>query len=104
MARSHAHAGCGRMQTEHWHRAFRPGNVAGIGTASSEVVLDFEHPPKVRALQDKLQRFYDEHIRPNERVYEAEVSENRQRREPFAPVALIERLKPKARAAGLWNL
>jgi acyl-CoA dehydrogenase len=66
--------------------------------------VDFQPTPRVRALEDKLQRFFDQHIVPNERACDEEVAENRRRGEPFAPVQLVERLKPKARAAGLWNL
>ena len=66
--------------------------------------MDFEHSAKVRTLQDKLVRFFEEHILPNERAYDEELAENRRRGDAFAPLQLIERLKPKARAAGLWNL
>ena len=40
-----------------------------------------------------------DHVYPNERLYYAQIEENRWR-----PVPIIEELKPKARAAGLWNL
>ena len=62
--------------------------------------MDFEHSAKVRTLQDKLVRFFEEHILPNERAYDEELAENRRRGDAFAPLQLIERLKPKARAAG----
>src|SRR5215470_18945187 len=39
------------------------------------------------------------HIYPNESVYEAQVAANRWEQPP-----IMEELKPKARAAGLWNL
>src|SRR4029077_6647578 len=41
----------------------------------------------------------DEHIYPNERRFQDEVERNR-----WTPTRAIEELKPKARAAGLWNL
>jgi len=41
----------------------------------------------------------DEHIYPNEKVWHDEIAANR-----WQPTAIIEQLKPKARAAGLWNL
>jgi acyl-CoA dehydrogenase len=41
----------------------------------------------------------DEHIYPNEARYHQEIEQNR-----WQPVKVIEELKPKARAAGLWNL
>jgi acyl-CoA dehydrogenase len=39
--------------------------------------MDFEYSPRVRSLQGKLARFFDEHIYPNEARYTAEVAENR---------------------------
>jgi len=40
----------------------------------------------------------DEHVYPNERRFEEEVQKNR-----WSPAKVIEELKGKARAAGLWN-
>jgi len=61
--------------------------------------MDFEFPPKVKALQAKLTAFMDRHIYPNERVFEQQILEDRWR-----PAPVIEELKAKARADGLWNL
>ena len=61
--------------------------------------MNFEFTPKVRDLQQRLQSFMDEYIYPNERLFYEQVARNR-----WEPVPLIEELKPKARAAGLWNL
>ena len=55
-------------------------------------------------LSARLSAFFDEHIYPNEELFARTVAENRRRGDAFAPVPLIEELKPKARAAGLWNL
>lgn len=66
--------------------------------------MEFEYGAKVKKLQDKLLRFFDEHIYPNDAAYREEVAANRSRGQPFAPVSVVEALKPKARAAGLWNL
>jgi len=57
--------------------------------------------PPVEQLHDQLNSFMDAHIYPNERAYhEALVSaENR-----FAPLPLMDELKARAQAAGLWNL
>lgn len=66
--------------------------------------MDFEYSPRVRELQARLLKFYDEHIYPNESVYEAEVAANRRKGDAFVPTRIIEDLKAKARAAGLWNL
>jgi len=66
--------------------------------------MDFSYSDKVKALQAKLARFMDEHIYPNERRFHEEVEANRAKGNPWVPTKLIEELKPKARAEGLWNL
>src|SRR5689334_14920932 len=62
--------------------------------------MQFEFSDKVKSLQKRLGSFMDEYVYPNEQRYEAE-SEGRDR---WQPSPVIEELKPKARAAGLWNL
>lgn len=66
--------------------------------------MDFDYSPRVRELQARLLKFFDQHIYPNEHVYEAEVAENRRRGDAFVATRVIEDLKAKARSAGLWNL
>jgi acyl-CoA dehydrogenase len=61
--------------------------------------MDFSFSDKVKNLQRRLQVFMDEHIYPNEQRYYDEIERNR-----WSPPSVIEELKPKARAAGLWNL
>jgi len=62
--------------------------------------MNFEFSDKVKALQKQLQAFMDEHIYPNEARYLAEAEQA----DRWQPSRVIEELKPKARAAGLWNL
>jgi acyl-CoA dehydrogenase len=66
--------------------------------------MDFDYSPRVRELQARLLQFFDQHIYPSEHAYEAEVAENRRRGDAFVATKIIEELKAKARAAGLWNL
>jgi acyl-CoA dehydrogenase len=66
--------------------------------------MDFDYSPRVRELQARLLKFFDQHIYPNEKAYEAEVAENRRKGDAFVATQVIEELKAKARAAGLWNL
>jgi len=66
--------------------------------------MDFEFSPRCESLRARLLAFMDEHIYPNEARYLAEVEANRRAGRMFKPTELIEELKPKARAAGLWNL
>jgi acyl-CoA dehydrogenase len=61
--------------------------------------MHFEFSDKVKDLQKRLTAFMDEHIYPNEKRFYQEIESNR-----WAPTRVIEELKPKARAAGLWNL
>jgi acyl-CoA dehydrogenase len=61
--------------------------------------VNFEFSDKVKDLQRRLQLFMDEHVYPNEERFYKEVETNR-----WTPTKVIEELKPKARAAGLWNL
>ncbi|MEY2909026.1 MAG: hypothetical protein RLZZ602_1549 [Pseudomonadota bacterium] len=53
------------------------------------------------ALLAKLKAFMQEHIYPNEHAYTAQLASAEDR---FAVVPLMDELKSKARAAGLWNL
>ncbi len=66
--------------------------------------MDFDYSPKVKDLQKRLNAFMDQHIYPNEDAFHAEVEANRAKGNPWVPTAIMEQLKEKARAAGLWNL
>ena len=57
--------------------------------------------PPMEQLQDQLQAFMDENIYPNEEIYQAQLNSLPDR---FSTVPLMEELKAKARAQGLWNL
>src|SRR5579885_1744122 len=61
--------------------------------------MNFEFSDRVKDLQRRLTAFMDEYIYPNERLYYEQIEQDRWR-----PVPIVEQLKPKARAAGLWNL
>jgi acyl-CoA dehydrogenase len=61
--------------------------------------MDFEFSRKVEDLQGRLQAFMEEHVYPNEQRFHDEIERNR-----WSPTRIVEELKPKARAAGLWNL
>jgi acyl-CoA dehydrogenase len=50
-------------------------------------------------LREQLLAFMDEYVYPNEKRYYGAIERNR-----WAVSPVIEELKPKARAAGLWNL
>ncbi len=66
--------------------------------------MNFDYTPKVKELQVRLLSFMEENIYPNEGRFFEEIAANRAKGNAWVPTALIEELKPKARAAGLWNL
>ena len=62
--------------------------------------MPFEIGSKVLALQRRLGAFMDEYIHPNEKRHLDEA----ERLGPWEVYPVVEELKPKAQAAGLWNL
>ncbi len=62
--------------------------------------MHFDFSPKVQELQTKLTAFMNEYIYPNEKTVYAQLNEG----DRWQPIPIIEELKPKAKAAGLWNL
>ncbi len=63
--------------------------------------MDFAYSERVEELRSRLLNFFDEHIHPNDRLHHHQLAEAPDR---WQPVPIVEELKPKARAAGLWNL
>ena len=66
--------------------------------------MDFSYSPRTQDLQARLDAFMAEHVYPAEAAWEAEIEANTQAGKRWTPLQVIEQLKPKARAAGLWNL
>ncbi len=66
--------------------------------------MDFDYSPKTKELQARLTQFMDEHIYPAEKAYAQEMAANTAAGNRWQPLKTIENLKPKAQAAGLWNL
>lgn len=62
----------------------------------------FSYSDKVVKLQKELTSFMEEHIYPNERLYEHQLNEQPSRWSAVPPI--MEELKEKAKQAGLWNL
>lgn len=61
--------------------------------------MNFEASAKAKELQQRLQKFMDAHVYPNEKRFEKETA-----LEPWKPTQIVEELKVKARGEGLWNL
>jgi acyl-CoA dehydrogenase len=66
--------------------------------------MDFGYTPRTQELQAAVKAFMAEHVYPNEARYWAELEANTQAGKRWTPLPVIEELKPKARAARLWNL
>ncbi len=66
--------------------------------------MDFDYSAKTKELQAKVLRFMDDYIYPAEDAYHAEIEANTAAGKRWTPLKTIEDLKPKAQAAGLWNL
>src|ERR1700716_1107582 len=62
--------------------------------------MDFDYSPKVTELQAALRTFMEAHVYPNEQRFDDEVGQG----DRWQPTRLIDELKTKAKAAGLWNL
>ncbi len=61
--------------------------------------MNFGPSAKTKELQQRLQKFMDAHVYPNEQRFEEETA-----RERWKPTRIVEELKVKARSEGLWNL
>ncbi len=61
----------------------------------------FEQSEKSRQLMTRLKAFMDEHIYPNEATFHAQ---QEGMKDKWQPVPIVEELKVKAKATGLWNL
>jgi acyl-CoA dehydrogenase len=63
--------------------------------------LNFDYSEKVLDLRARLEAFMDEHVYPNESVFEEQLAAAESR---WTVPPIMEELKAQARAAGLWNL
>ena len=63
--------------------------------------MEFEHSAKTKRYLDSLVAFLDQHVYPAERIYEEQLNSQPTR---WQTPPIMEELKSKARAAGLWNL
>ncbi|KAL9643956.1 hypothetical protein ABK040_005425 [Willaertia magna] len=68
---------------------------------SNDLGIHFGLSKKVIELKDKLERFMNEYIYPNEQVFVEQQSKLKNRFESIPPI--IEELKEKAKQEGLWN-
>jgi acyl-CoA dehydrogenase len=65
--------------------------------------MDFGYDSRTQELRERLQTFLDEHVYPAEPVF-AEQREQAEGEARWSAPPIVEELKAKARAQGLWNL
>jgi acyl-CoA dehydrogenase len=63
--------------------------------------MDFDYNQKTKDLLVRLNGFMDEHVYPNEHLYQQQLDEAADR---WHHPPILDELKAKAKAAGLWNL
>ncbi|MEN9773099.1 MAG: hypothetical protein RL322_169 [Pseudomonadota bacterium] len=66
--------------------------------------MSFKFSERSLELQQRLLKFMEQHVYPNEERFHDEVESNRHAGNAWQPTRIVEELKPKAREAGLWNL
>jgi acyl-CoA dehydrogenase len=62
--------------------------------------MDFEYSPRQKDLIARVTRFMEDHILPAVPLYEQQAAEG----ERWKVIPVVEELKSRARAAGLWNM
>ncbi len=63
--------------------------------------MDFAYSEKVNDLRKRVSAFMDEYIYPNESTYKEQIEKSG---DPHHHAEIVDELKAKARAQGLWNL
>ena len=61
--------------------------------------MDFEYSDKVTLLLEQVRTFMNDHVYPNEHIFHKQVNA-----QPWVTPPIMEELKAKAKAQGLWNL
>jgi len=66
--------------------------------------MQFGYSDKTQKLRERVTAFMDQNVYPAEHPFADEVRDNRAKGNPWLPTKVMEGLKEKARAQGLWNL
>jgi acyl-CoA dehydrogenase len=66
--------------------------------------MDFEYSQRTKDLLARVEAFMQAEVYPNEAAFFDEVEANRRAGNAWVPTRVVETLKARARAAGLWNL
>jgi len=66
--------------------------------------MDFDYSPRQREWMKRVGDFMDAYIFPAEQVYQEQMGKAREDGNPWIVVPVVEDLKKKAKAQGLWNM
>ena len=66
--------------------------------------LPFAFSARARETYDRVRSFIDAEVIPNEGRWRAELEANTQAGRRWTPISMVEPIKAKAKALGLWNL
>ena len=66
--------------------------------------MNFDYSPKQKEWMKRVGDFFEQHIYPAEAVYNAEMEEATKKGNRWIVVPVVEELKKKAKAQGLWNM
>ncbi|MCG6118477.1 MAG: acyl-CoA dehydrogenase family protein [Aquimonas sp.] len=66
--------------------------------------MDFSYSQRTQDLMVRVEAFLQAEVYPNEAAFFDEVEANRRAGNAWVPTRVVETLKAKAKAAGLWNL
>jgi alkylation response protein AidB-like acyl-CoA dehydrogenase len=66
--------------------------------------MDFDYSPRQKEWLKRVMDFMDAHIYPAEETYHKQMNAAREKGNPWIVVPVVEELKKKAKAQGLWNL
>ena len=66
--------------------------------------MNFDYSPKQKEWMKRVGDFFEQHIHPAEAVYNAQMEEATKKGNRWIVVPVVEELKKKAKAQGLWNM
>jgi alkylation response protein AidB-like acyl-CoA dehydrogenase len=66
--------------------------------------MNFDYTPKMKEWIRRVGDFMDKHVYPAEKTYDSQMAEARTKGNPWIVVPVVEELKAKAKAQGLWNM
>ena len=66
--------------------------------------MNFEYSPRSKEWIRRVREFMDRNVIPAEKTYNDQMTEARAKGNPWIVVPVVEELKAKAKAQGLWNL